>query len=75
MLVRRPVGQEHGDELGQRESVSFGQAGNREDTITFLGREYSRMEYQAICENLAEYFAILRTWQEKENSSEEEENL
>lgn len=46
-----------------------------EDTIHFLGSPYTQMEYQAICQNLAGYFAILRAWQEKEHSGEEEENL
>ncbi len=46
-----------------------------EDIVHFLGSPHTRTEYQAICQNLAEYFAILRAWQEKENSSEEKENL
>lgn len=46
-----------------------------EDIISFLGSPLTQTDYQAICQNLAEYFAILRTWQEKENSGEKEENL
>lgn len=45
------------------------------DTVTFLGYEWSKEEYQMIARNLADYFSILKKWQAKEHSGEEEENL
>ena len=45
------------------------------DTVTSLGYEWSKEEYQAIARNLADYFSILKKWRQQEGRSEEEENL
>ena len=43
--------------------------------IVFLGIEYTPDVYREIVGNLAEYFNILKSWKEKENRLEKEEDI
>jgi len=75
MLNRQPDESRENDRLRESAYEPTSKEWETEDIISFLGTPFTQTEYQAICQNLAEYFTILRTWQEKEHSGEEEENL
>ena len=58
--VGQPEGRPH--ESGEHASQT-----QREDlTVEFLGQKMSADEYEASCKVLAEFFAILQSWREKE---------
>lgn len=39
--------------------------------VHFLGESFSRDDYKQACKNLDNFFSILRTWRDKEESGEE----
>ncbi len=40
------------------------------DRINFLGREIEADEYKMICNNLREFFSLLKSWRDKNNDLE-----
>lgn len=40
------------------------------ESVIFLGQSYSPDEYQAVCQNLSDYFSILDKWAKRAKEDE-----
>ena len=46
-----------------------------DEKIFFLDHELTPAEYQEICQNLGEYFSILKSWRKKGKSNETKKDV
>jgi hypothetical protein len=64
--ISRSIGAKEDQKLAETRDLDHTQ-----ESVEFLGREFSASEYRETCNNLKDFFAILRTWAKNEEDEEE----
>ncbi|MDH3892837.1 MAG: hypothetical protein OEV49_17380 [candidate division Zixibacteria bacterium] len=72
MASRATISRSIGATEGQNLIETPGDPDHTQETVEFLGRELSVRQYREACNNLRDFFAILRTWAKDEKKDEEE---
>ena len=71
MASRTTISRSIGATKGRDQVNTPGDLDHTQETVEFLGREFSASEYRETCNNLKDFFAILRTWAKNEEDEEE----